>query len=142
MKKNKLWAICNLAMTLVIILSFVWALTYEVNAYQEYAEKMEAQGKEFSGLAVIGLVACVIYAGMFAFVSLVLLTISYIGLFVSSKTGFLVVGVVGKFIMLGGFFFFFLGSISVLSKLLFAVIGLAFLAGAILDIVFREKLNA
>ena len=141
MKKNHLWAICNLVASLVIILCFVFALTYEVKAFEEYADKMEAQGKEFSGLAVLGLVACVIYAGMFAVVSLVLLTVSYIGLFASSKTGFLVVGVVGKFIMLGGFFFFFLGSISVFGKALFIFLILAYIASGILDIVFRKKLN-
>lgn len=141
MKKNKLWAICNLVASLVIILSFVFALTYEVKAYEEYVEKMQEQGQEFAGLAVIGLVACVIYAGMFAVVSLALLTVSYIGLFATTKTGFLVVGVVGKFIMLGGFVFFFLGSISILGKIVYAFLALAYIASGILDIVFRKKIK-
>ena len=141
MKKNKLWAICNLVMTMLIVLSVVFALTYEVNAYKEYTEKMKAQGDDWAGLAVLGLVASVIYAGIFFIVSLVLLMISWIGLFSSNRTGFLIVGSIGKFISLGGFFFLLIGSISLVSKALYIVLVLAYLAGAVLDIVFRKKLK-
>ena len=141
MKKNKLWAICNLVMTMFIVLSVVFALTYEVNAYKEYAEKMKSQGDDWAGLAVLGLVASVIYAGIFFIVSLVLLMISWIGLFSSNRTGFLIVGSIGKFISLGGFFFLLIGSISLVSKALYIVLLLAYLAGAVLDIVFRKKLK-
>ncbi len=140
MKRNKLLATCNLIAVLLIVAVFIFACTYEVHAFEKYAEKKQEQGQQFVGLGALGLVIFLIYGGIFYAVAFLLLTISWIGLFKSDKIGFLIVGSIGKVLAIGGFFFLFIATVSIFSKVFYCLLGLAYLASGVLDILYRKKI--
>jgi len=140
MKRNKLLAFCNLTAALLIIGVFIFACTYEVQAFERYAEKLQEQGQQFAGFGALGLVVCLIYGGVFYAVSLLLLTISWIALFKTNKLGFLIVGSIGKAVAVGGFFFLFIATVSIVSKVIYCLLGVAYIASGVLDILYRKKI--
>ena len=136
MKKNKLWSICNLAMAVLLVLSVLFAVFYDLHTYAE-----SVSGEDFSGLGVAVMLLLIIYAGVFDGVSFILLTVSWIGLLKTDKTRFLVVGIIGKILSLGGWFFLFIVGVNLFTQILYCIFALCYLTGAILDIVFRKKLK-
>lgn len=141
MKKSKIWAIANLIMTLLIVLLFVFACTYEVYAFEKHVEKLQAQGEKFAGLGALGLAIILALVGIIYAVALVFLAVSWIGLFNTDKLFFLIVGAIGKIVTVGGMFLMGAGSVSILARVLYGILSIAYLGGAVLDVVFCKKLK-
>ena len=141
MKKSKIWAISNLIMTILIVVLFIFACTYEVNAFEAHVKKLQEQGEQFAGLGALGLVIIIVLVGIIYAVALVFLAISSIGLFKTDKIGFLIVGAIGKIIVVGGMFLMGAGSVSEFARMLYGILSIAYLGGAVLDFVFSKKLK-
>lgn len=142
MKKSKIFAIANLVMTLALVAVLIFAYFHEKAAIELYEEKLREQEGNVVVLHGLGLALALIFAGIVYAISAGLLIISWIGLFTSDKAGFLFVGAIGKCISLAGVYFLWIGSISILSKVVYILIALLYLGGGIVDIVFREKIKA
>ena len=136
MKKNKLWAICNSIMSILLAISILFAVFYDLQTYAN-----SVSGEDFSGLGVAVMLVLIIYAGAFDGVAFILLTVSWIGLLKTDKTRFLIVGIVGKILSLGGWFFLFIVGVNLFTQILYCLFALCYLTGAILDIVVRKKLK-
>ncbi len=140
--KRKAWGIPNLVMAGILIFMIIWAFTFEIAVWQKYVKSLEGNDQQLGG--GIGMAVAIIFfliASVGYGVCSLLLIVSGVGILKSGKKGFLIVGIVGKFIALAPFVLAFALTMSWVSRVLYIVLMLAYLAGGILDIIFHKELR-
>ncbi len=142
-KKSLVWAICNLAMALVLIFMIVFAFTYDLNARQEYINGLEDSDQQLGeGIGTIFIVVFMLFACIWYGIMALILLISSIGLFSSGKRGFVVTGAIGKLLSPAAYLFMLLLTVSTVCRIIYGFLAALYLAGAIVDFVMNKKLKA
>ncbi len=141
-KKSLVWAICNLAMALILIGMIVFAFTYDLNARQEYISKIEDSNQQLGeGIGTIFIVVFMLFASIWYGVMALILLISSIGLFSSGKRGFVITGAIAKLLSPVAYVFMLLITVSVVCKIVYGGLAAVYLAGAIVDFAMNKKLK-
>ncbi len=141
MTKAKKWGYVNLAMALLLIIMIVLTFTYEIAARERYIESIaDEEQKRGEGLASIFIIIFMVFAAIAYGVCAVLIGISAIGLLTKGKKGFAITGIVGKILGIIGFGLMFFLTVSTFSKILYALLGLAYCIGGFIEIKHCKEL--
>lgn len=139
-KKALIFAIINLAVTLVFIALIVLILTHESHARNDYVNSVTDSGQRVGeGIASIVILISMFAAILVYLLAVSLMLISWIGLFATKGRGFAIVGIVGKVISLFGLFLVFALTESSFSKVFYPVVFVLIIVNVILDIIFLKR---